>query len=104
MFSSHCFTKGNQTLLKIFPNKEKGVNQKLIYKELNAIRLFRNRIAHNEAICFDKNDKISAEYSLSIWNLIVKYAHFLGLPDEFLQNIETPISNIRNLDLYKNLP
>jgi len=98
MFSSHCFNKGGQTLLKIFPNKQKGVNQKLIYKELKEIRFFRKHIAHYEAVCFDKQGEISAGYAENIWKLISKYTEFLGLPDAFLQNVESPVSNIRKLD------
>ena len=98
MFSSHCFSKGSQTLLKIFPNKQKGVNQKSIYQELKNIRFFRNRIAHHEAICFDKQGKISAAYANAIWNLIQKYTHFLGLPPTFLQNVEPPTPSIAKLD------
>jgi hypothetical protein len=98
MFSSHCFNKGNQTLLKIFPDRQKGVNQKFIYKELNEIRIFRNRIAHHEAICFDKQGQISAVYTKNIWELIQKYTYFLGLPSDFLQNLVSPISSIRELD------
>lgn len=87
MFSSHSFLSGNQTLLKIFPNKEKGIGRRIVHKELDKIRIFRNRIAHHEAICFDKKGRICAKYRIMVENLILKYIKFLGLPDEFLQNV-----------------
>jgi len=90
MFSSHCFKNGDQTLLKIFPNRYKDINQKLIYKELDEIRDFRNRIAHHEPICFNINGKVSLKYGERIWRLMLKYSKFLGLPDEFLQSVEVP--------------
>jgi len=77
MFFKPHFTKGNKTLLKIFPNKEKGINCKFIYKELDEIRDFRNRIAHHEAICFNRSGEISDGYMLKIWEIILKYTHFL---------------------------
>jgi len=98
MFSSYSFNKGNQTLLKIFPNRQKGLNRKPIYNELNEIRSFRNSIAHHEAICFDKQGRISAFYANAIWNLIQKYTMFLGLPPTFLQNVEQPTPSIAKLD------
>jgi len=103
MFSSHCFKKGNQTLLKIFPNKQKGVNQKLIFNELKEIRDFRNRIAHHESICFNKQGKISTKYVQYIWGLILKYIGFFGISDIFLQNVELPISDIRKLNKFKEI-
>jgi hypothetical protein len=78
-------------LLKIFTNKPKDINHKIIYKELDEIRDFRNRIAHHEPICFNKKDKVSTKYMGKIWNLILKYIDFLAVPNEFLQNVESPI-------------
>jgi len=97
MFSYHSFFCGNKTLLKIFTNKEKGANQKSIFKELDRIRIFRNRISHHEPICFNESGKVSEKYVEIIWNLIQKYINFLGLPNDFLQNIETPTSDIEKL-------
>jgi len=62
MFSSYPFNNGHQTLLKIFPNREKGINQTIVHNELDEIRRFRNRIAHHEPVCFDKKGKVSWRY------------------------------------------
>jgi len=100
MFSSHCFNQGNQSLLKIFPNKQKGINQKLVFNELKEIRDFRNRIAHHEAICFNRSGEISSKYMEKILGVIQKYTHFLGLPEDFLQNVESPILDIEKLEKF----
>ena len=40
----------------IFPNHgSQGIGRKEIFQKLNAIRQFRNRINHNEPICFVDN-------------------------------------------------
>lgn len=87
LFSKNCYTNGNKTLLKIFPNKQKGMNQKDVFTELNLIRFFRNRIAHYEPICFDKNNDISIDYAEKSLYLILKYIDFMDLSvKDFLLN------------------
>jgi hypothetical protein len=101
LFSKHCYAKGNKTLLQIFPNKQKGMNQKGIYHELDSIRLFRNRIAHYESICFNKNNDASIDYAKKSLHLILKYIDFMSIPKKnFLLNInplEKIIFQIENL-------
>ena len=99
MFSRNCFAKGNKTLLKIFPDKEKGVkyNQSFIHEELDDIRKFRNKIAHYEAICFNKENNIYVPYLEHILQKISKYIHFLGLPNDFLDSVDSPMFNIEKL-------
>ena len=53
LFTKVPFQRGGKSLLKIFPAKVSGLGQRAIYNELQAIKAFRNRIAHHEAICFD---------------------------------------------------
>lgn len=82
-FSTHLFTKhpfrlGGQNLLQIFPNKAKGLGQRAIFNELMAIKTFRNRIAHHEAICFNSNGQIDVSYVQDKYALILKYISFLG--------------------------
>lgn len=43
--------------IKMFCNLPSGYGRKEIYDALNKIRLHRNRIYHNEPICFDSNGK-----------------------------------------------
>jgi hypothetical protein len=41
-------------VINCFPNKPRQINRNNILKNLNEIREFRNRIYHNESICFNK--------------------------------------------------
>jgi hypothetical protein len=97
MFSSHCFAKGNQTLLKIFPNRQKGINQKAIQKELKEIAKFRNKIAHYEPICFDIDGKISTVYVQNVLEKILKYFAFLGVHESVLCKFNKTKNNIEKL-------
>ena len=65
-------------MLQIFPNKAKGLGQRAIFNELMAIKIFRNRIAHHEAICFNSNGQIDVSYVQDKYALILKYISFLG--------------------------
>jgi len=47
--------------IQIFNNLPHGVGRKEIFQKLNAIRQFRNRINHNEPICFVNNKFSSLE-------------------------------------------
>jgi len=49
------------SIIKCFPHKESGIKRHDIYQSLDHIRTFRNRIYHNEPICFD-NKCISFRY------------------------------------------
>lgn len=42
-------------ITRCFPNKPSSANRKTIYKKLKTINDFRNRIYHNEPICFSKS-------------------------------------------------
>lgn len=104
-FWTHLFTKvpfrlGGQTLLRIFPFRQTGLGQKAVFKELQRIKKFRNRIAHHEPICFDSSGNKSMADARENYALIRKYISFLGyaeaelfygfdvLPDAVIDKIE----------------
>jgi hypothetical protein len=90
LFSRNCFRKSGKTLLRIFPNKPHGLNQKGVYKDLDDIRIFRNRIAHHEQICFDY-ENINLNEAKRIARTIRSYLSYLGYePREMLHGVETP--------------
>jgi hypothetical protein len=98
MFSRVCYKNSGKTLLRIFPNKIRGLNQKDIYHDLDRIRIFRNRIAHYEPICFDRSGHINVNYSLEIYNSIAQYITFLGHnPKELLRGVENPVVIIEKI-------
>jgi len=95
MFSRNCYKNSGKTLLRIFPNKTFGLNQRQIYADLDKIRVFRNRIAHHEPLCFDSLGEINVNYAQEIFDLIIKYLNFLGYnTNELLYGIESPVITI----------
>jgi hypothetical protein len=99
MFSRHCYKNSGKTLLKIFPNKTRGLNQGDIYTDLDKIRVFRNRIAHHEPLCFDDKGKINMTYAQDIFSLIIKYIDFLGYTtNELLYGVESPLPTINKIE------
>ena len=95
MFSRNCYKNSGKTLLKIFPNKTPGLNQRNIYSDLDKLRTFRNRIAHHEPLCFDNLGTANAIYVQENLSLIIKYINFLGYnTNKLLYGIENPLSTI----------
>ena len=100
LFSRQPFILGGQTILQIFPARAKGVGQRMIYNELQAVKTFRNRIAHHEGICFDSEGNKSTLGVRTTFALIVQYIRYLGysesdlcygldvFPDKILQKID----------------
>ena len=99
MFSRNCYRNSGKTLLRIFPNKTHGLNQKDIYADLDKMRTFRNRIAHHEPLCFDSLETVNVIYVQEIFSLIIKYIDFLGYnTDELLYGVENPLQTIIKID------
>jgi Abi-like protein. len=98
MFSRNCYKKSGKSLLNLFPNKTRGMNQADIYRELDSIRLFRNRIAHHEPLCFNHLGAIHVGYVQHIYVLITKYLQFMDYKtSEILFGVETPTSTIEKI-------
>lgn len=55
LFENHHFRLVGGAPLNSFPLKPAAVNRSVMATKLNEIRLFRNRIYHNEPICFLNN-------------------------------------------------
>lgn len=99
LFTKNNYKKGGKTLLKIFPNKAKGLNQADVYVDLTHIREFRNRIAHHEPICFDGNGNISTAFARRHYQLICDYISYFGLrPNDVIQWAETPDEILKKID------
>lgn len=87
--------------MAIFPNRAKGLGQRVIFNELVDIKSFRNRIAHHEPICFDNIGNKDVDFSQYNYNQILKYIYFLGynkdelyfgldvLPDKTISQIKS---------------
>ena len=99
MFTKNNYKKGGKTLLKIFPNKAKGLNQADVYLDLTHIREFRNRIAHHEPICFDGNGNISTAFARRHYQLICDYISYFGhQPKNVIGWAEKPDSVLDQID------
>ncbi|MDR2963386.1 MAG: Abi family protein [Bacteroidales bacterium] len=103
LFSRNCYKNSGKTLLQIFPNKTHGLNQRNIYAELDEIRIFRNRIAHHEPLCFNKEGVITTTYAQNIFFLIDKYINFLGYNSkELLYGVENPLCTMTSIEKLSN--
>lgn len=55
LFDTHHYRLIGGIVIHSFNNKPAGVNRSIISQKLNRIREFRNRVYHNEPICFNGN-------------------------------------------------
>lgn len=99
MFSGIQFNVFGNTLLQIFPNRPKGVNQKYIYQKLTEINNLRNRIAHHEPICFDTNNTPSVHYANRHYQDILDLLDWLGYsPIQVFGSLESPKKDLEKID------
>lgn len=99
LFTRRNYRIGGKTLLQIFPNKAHGLKQTDIYKQLTAIREFRNRIARHEPICFNATRIIDTSYAKEHYELIRTYIEYMGFDsDSVLRMVEKPDSILKVID------
>lgn len=55
LFDKHHYRLIGGVVIQAFENKPSKVNRSILSQQLNRVRRFRNRIYHNEPICFDGN-------------------------------------------------
>lgn len=78
-FAKKQYAASGNSLLNIFPNRPVGVSQKIVFQDLMRINDIRNRIAHYEPICFDKDTGIvSTTIVLHRYDLIRDLLYWLG--------------------------
>jgi hypothetical protein len=74
--------------LEIFPFRPLGTNQKRVFKELVKINEIRNRIAHYEPICFER-EAISTVTTVKRYNLIIQLLKWMDCnPTKILYGID----------------
>jgi len=90
-FAAKQFAASGSSLLEIFPNRTFGTRQKTVFQNLIKINDIRNRIAHYEPICFDKNTgSISTRFAENRYQLILELLHWLGCnPKRILYGIDS---------------
>lgn len=93
LFEKHHFKLIDGCVIQIFSNKPKHVNRNVLSKKLNNIREFRNRVYHNEPVCFngtnidftEANEVKNEIYDLLTWidtDLATYVKNFDSIDDE----------------------
>lgn len=100
LFDTHHYRLIGGSPIHAFPNKPAYANRNLINQKLNKIREFRNRIYHNEPICFN-NINIDFTEAHDIKSDIYELLNWIDadLPDyvEYFNGIQSKIDSARNL-------
>lgn len=100
LFDTHHYKLLRGSIIHCFPNKPANVNRNIINQKLNNIREFRNRIYHNEPICFNR-DSIDFTEAINIKNEIYELLewmdHDLVAYVDYFDGITAKINNINNL-------
>lgn len=100
LFEPHHYRLIGGVIIHCFPNKPHNVNRSVISQKLNRIREFRNRIYHNEPICFNGNniDFSSAENIRDeIFDILIWIDPELASYIEYFNGINSKIQLINNL-------
>lgn len=100
LFEPHHYRLIGGVVIHIFPNKPTTANRSVIAQKLNRIREFRNRIYHNEPICFAGNniDFSNAENILTeIYELLNWIDPDLAKYCDYFNNITSKIESVKDL-------
>ena len=100
LFDTHHYRLIGGVVIHCFPHKPTYINRKILSKKLNRVREFRNRIYHNEPICFNGNTVDFTEatnieheiYELLEW-IDIDLTHYM----DYFNGIDTKINMINNL-------
>ncbi|MBK6995712.1 MAG: Abi family protein [Lewinellaceae bacterium] len=83
LFAPMQYRAGGQTLLKILTARPQGVNTTMVFNDLERIRFFRNRVAHQEPIIFDSIG-VNANAAENAFENLYEKTLWLGFPPERL--------------------
>jgi len=100
LFEPHHYRLIGGVVIHCFSNKPSNVNRNVISQKLNRIREFRNRIYHNEPICFNGNniDFISAENIRDeIFDVLIWIDPELASYTDYFNRINSKIQLVNNL-------
>ena len=74
LFDTHHYRLIGGVVIHCFPNKPSHVNRNILNQKLNRIREFRNRVYHNEPVCFN--------------NLNIDFLEAIGIKQEIYELLE----------------
>lgn len=90
LFAQPLYNAGGRSLLKVFPNKPKStpklnIDNSAIYNKLRVINELRNRIAHHEPICFQRNcAEIPTELARKNYSQILELYRWMNIDEKSL--------------------
>ena len=90
LFAQPLYNAGGRLLLRVFPNKPKStpsmnIDNSAIYNKLRVINELRNRIAHHEPICFQRNlPEISTVLSRKNYFQILELYQWMNIDEKSL--------------------
>lgn len=90
LFEPKHYTLISGYTIRCFPNKPTHVNRLIIYTTLKDIREFRNRVYHNENICFNN---ITIDFT-NAEHIKTKIYHLLDWMDVDLKNYVTQFDKV----------
>lgn len=100
LFDTHHYRLIGGVVIHCFPNKSPHVNRNILNQKLNKIREFRNRVYHNEPICFNGNT-IDFTEAITIRNEIYELLEWIDSDltnyVDYFDGINTKINMIDNL-------
>lgn len=100
MFDTHHYRLIGGIVIHCFPNKPTHINRNILNQKLNKVREFRNRVYHNEPICFSGNT-INFTEAINIKNEIYELLEWIDtdLTDyvDYFNGIDSKINTINNL-------
>lgn len=105
LFARPQFHAGGQTLMQIFPSRPDSTpnfkyNHTFVFNELNKVNDIRNRIAHHEAICFEKGlPKINTSYVRQHYSVIIQFFQWMNIDEgALLYGLDHVISTCNKID------
>jgi len=100
LFDTHHYRLIGGVIIQAFPNKPNHINRNQLNQKLNNIRKFRNRIYHNEPICFN-GSTIDFTNALEIKNEIYELLEWIDIDltsyIDYFNSIENKINTANNL-------
>ncbi|WP_276682371.1 hypothetical protein [Empedobacter brevis] len=100
LFDTHHYRLIGGIVIHLFNHKPTRVNRSILSQKLNKVREFRNRVYHNEPICFNGN-AICFAYAENIKNEIYELLNWID-PDltnyvEYFDAIDNKINIAKNI-------
>ncbi len=101
LFDTHHYGLVEGVIINCFEKKPPRINRADISLKLNKIRKFRNRVYHNEPVCFDDAGEVNFEKSMAIRNDIYLLLSWMDKDlkkfVEYFDNIEGKIALAKKL-------